>query len=214
MITTNDESLIRRATMYHDSAAVPHMGLDLDEWLYGVNLRMSELDAAVGVVQLRRLKGIIEEMRAKKTRIKNIVLDPLQKKGVVFRRINDPDGDTSILLIFFLPAKEQVKPVVAALKSEQVPANIVFSNGEHLPHDSTDLHSYTTWTPILDKHTWSAKGGPWIWHPREVEYSKTMCPRTTDLISRAVSIHISPDLTDEQADQMGAAIVKVIQDTI
>jgi 8-amino-3,8-dideoxy-alpha-D-manno-octulosonate transaminase len=175
---------------------------------------MSELDAAVGVVQVGRFQGIVDDMRAKKARIKSIALEPLQQKGVEFRKIHDPEGDTSILLIFFLPSRDKVKPVIAALKSEQVPAHIVFSDGEHLPHDSTDLHCYTTWTPILDKHTWSAKGGPWIWHPREVNYSKDMCPRTIDLISRAVSIHISPDLTDDQADQMGAAMVKVIQDTL
>jgi len=212
MITTNDKNIIRRATMYHDSAAVPHMGLDLDEWLYGVNLRMSELDAAVGVVQLRRLKGLISEIRARKARIKEIVLGPLEEKGIVFRRINDPDGDTCIVLIFYLPTPDKAKSVVAALKREQVPANAVFSHGVHLPYDSTDLHSYTTWTPILNKRTWSANGGPWRWHPREVEYSKDMCPRTQNLLARAVNIHISPDLTDEQVEQMGAAIVKVIQD--
>jgi len=212
MLTTDDEKIYRRAAMYHDSAVVPHMGVGLDEWLYGVNLRMSEIDAAVGVVQLRRLKGLVSDMQGKKARIKDVVVGPLQDKGIVFRRINDP-GDSSIALVFFLPTQDKVKTVVASLIREQVPASPLYQNKKYLPHDHIDLHSYNTWTPILEKRTWSADGGPWRWHPREIEYSEDMCPRTLDLLSRAVHIHISPDLTDEQVEQMGTAIVKVIQNT-
>jgi len=212
MVTTNDEKIYRRAAMYHDSGVVPHMGVGLDEWLYGVNLRMSEMDAAVGLVQLRRLKGLVSDMRAKKARIKEAVVGPLQDKGMVFRRLNEP-GDTSLALVFFLPTRDKVKTVVASLVREQVPASPMYQNKEYLPYDHIDLHSYNTWTPILNKRTWSAEGGPWRWHPREVEYSEDMCPRTLDLLSRAVHIHISPDLTNEQVEQMGTAIIKIIHDT-
>lgn len=214
MLTSNNADLIRRATMYHDSAAVPHMGLNLDEWLYGVNMRMSELDAAVGNVQLTRIDGILSDTRAKKSIVKDLVIKPLEDKGVTFRRIHDSEGDTAIVLLFFLPDASKVKKVVDGLVREKVPASIVFSNGANLPYDSTDLHSYTTWTPILDKHLWTKKAGPWCWHPREIAYSRDMCPRTVMLISRAVNIHISPDLTNDQAEQMGHAIIKVIRDTL
>ena len=39
-----------------------------------------------------------------------------------------------------------------------------------LPDDGTDLHVYTGWSPLLRKRTWSARGGPWLGHPREVDY--------------------------------------------
>jgi hypothetical protein len=83
-----------------------------------------------------------------------------------------------------------------------------------LPHDHIDLHAFPTWTPILHKRTWSAHGGPWRWHPREIDYSETMCPRTMDLLRRAINIDISPELTAVQVQQMADGIINVARKEI
>lgn len=210
MLATHDATIYRRAAMYHDSAVCPHMGIPINEWLPGVNLRMSELHAAVALVQLHRLDAIVRDMRERKTKLKEMVRDELTKKGVTLRTIHDPDGDASIALIFFLPEKSRVKQVAAALEDENIPASRLYQDMAYLPHDHIDLHAYPTWTPILSKHTWSTRGGPWRWHPREIDYEETLCPTTMDLLRRAIHIDISPELTATQVEQMAAGIVQVV----
>lgn len=210
MVTTNDATIYRRAAMYHDSAVCPHMGIPLEEWLPGVNLRMSELHAAVALIQLHRLDSIVRDMRERKARLKEMVRDGLAKKGATLRTIHDPDGDASIAFIFFLPEKSRVKRVAAALADENIPASRLYQEMEYLPHDHIDLHAFSTWTPILRKRAWSAHGGPWRGHPREIEYDEARCPTTMDLLRRAIHIDISPELSAIQVEQMGAGILHVI----
>ena len=209
MVTTNDDNIYRRALMYQDSAVCPHEGVPIEEWLPGLNLRMSELHAAVAQVQLRRLNSLLGVMRGNKTRLKQILSEELANKGVTFRQIHDVDGDASIALIFFIPDQNQTLQVVSALTDENIQASRLYQNLEFLPRDHVDFHVYTSWLPILAQRSWSARGGPWRQHPRKIEYDAGMCPRTIDLLSRAVHIDINPALSMDQLEQMASGILKV-----
>lgn len=214
MVTTNDFGIHRLALMYQDSAVCPHAGVPIEEWLPGVNLRMSELHAAVALVQLHRLDSIVGDMRARKMRLKQMVSDDLLKKGAACRTVHDPEGDASVALIFFIPDRSRTRRVAAALADENIPATRLYQDLQYLPHDHIDLHVYTAWAPILGQRGWSSQGGPWRRHPRTIEYSEGMCPRTMDLLRRAIHIDISPDLTPLQIEQMAAGILKVIRATL
>ncbi len=107
MVTTNDDGIYRRALMYHDSAVCPHEGVPIEEWLPGVNLRLSELHAAVAQVQLLRLDSMLADMRASKARLRQVAGDELQRKGVAFRTSHDAAGDASIALDLFPARSEQ-----------------------------------------------------------------------------------------------------------
>jgi 8-amino-3,8-dideoxy-alpha-D-manno-octulosonate transaminase len=211
MVTTSDQGIAERAAMFHDAAAGRQMRLPPDEWLPGLNLRMSELHAAVLLVQLDRLDGLVTGMRARRRRLEQLTVDRLCAKGVRFRTVNDPDGDTSIALIFFLPGTDRTKRVVAALADENIPAAELYRDPKHAPPGEVDLHAYPAWAPLLGKRIWSRDGGPWRWHPRSVEYDEAACPATLDLLRRAVHVDVSPELSDEQVEQMGAAIAGVVE---
>jgi len=211
MVTSNDAGIHRRALMYHDSAVCPHEGIAMEEWLPGVNLRMSELHAAVANVQLKRLGSLLDQMRARKSRLKQNVAEDLYSKGVVFRTIHDQDGDCSIALIFFLPEQDQTAGIVSALSDQNIPATRLYQDLKYLPRDHIDLHVFSAWLPILHQRPWADKGGPWRQHPRTIEYSEGMCPRTLDLLRRAIHIDISPELTSSQVDQMANGLRKVIR---
>jgi len=73
MVVTEDTTLFERAVRYHDQGSVRVEELDElipDEspLIIGVNYRMSELTAAVGVGQLGKMDWIIGQMRAHKAR--------------------------------------------------------------------------------------------------------------------------------------------------
>jgi 8-amino-3,8-dideoxy-alpha-D-manno-octulosonate transaminase len=211
LLVTADAKTHRRAFMYHDSAVCMHAGVTGDEWLAGVNLRMSEVHAAILAVQLTRLDGLLADMRARKARVKGAIRAPLERRGVKMRTIHDDAGDAATALVFFLPDAARVQAVVKALGDENVPASRLYQDLAYLPHDHVDLHVYTSWAPILEKRAWSPSGEPWRRHPREISYPADMCPATLDLLRRAVHVDVSPDLSPEQAEQMGAAIAAIVE---
>ncbi|MGQ9814659.1 MAG: hypothetical protein ACUVR3_05845 [Candidatus Roseilinea sp.] len=74
----------------------------------------------------------------------------------------------------------------------------------------SDHHVYPYWTPIMQQRTWHPNGGPWRWHEGEVRYTPDACPRTLDLLSRAVRIDISPDLSNENIEELAEGLNKVL----
>jgi dTDP-4-amino-4,6-dideoxygalactose transaminase len=204
MVTTDDDEILRRVLMYNDVVGGERNGVPADQILPGINFRMSELQGAVAQVQLGRLDDLLRDMRRRKAEIVDGIADTARRQGVAFRRSNDPAGDTGIALIFFMPTAERAAFVSQALEAEGVDSFVLYRP------DHSDYHIYAHWTPILNKRTWSAQGGPWRWHEGEVNYSPDMCPRSLDLLGRAVHLDVSPDLTDQNVSEIIEAVNKVL----
>jgi dTDP-4-amino-4,6-dideoxygalactose transaminase len=207
MVTTNDERLYDRAQAYHDTAACwrpDRFGLPRyeGEVFPGVNFRMSELAGAVALAQVRKLDGLIAGMRRNKKRIKDQIAD---LPGITFRRLNDPDGDTAIALIFFLPDREITARFAQALQAEGVGAACIYDKG--IP----DWHIYAHWKHIIEKVTATPEGCPYTcpYYGKTVEYSADMCPNTLDYLSRSIHIDIPPQMTAEDCDMVAKGIRKV-----
>lgn len=139
-------------------------------------------------------------MRRREAEIKDGIAGVTGQLGAEFRRINDLDGDIGIALIFFVPTPERATFIAEALKAEGVDALVVYRP------DHVDYHVYAHWSPILGQRTWSANGGPWRWPEGNVEYSPDMCPRSVDLLGRAINLDVSPDLSDQNVAEIIAAV--------
>jgi 8-amino-3,8-dideoxy-alpha-D-manno-octulosonate transaminase len=204
MVTTNDDGILRRVLMYNDVVGGQRNKIPDDEILPGINFRMSELQGAVALVQLGRLDDLLGDMRRRRAEITDGIVGVARQKGVEFRRSNDPDGDTGIVLMFFVPTPERATFIADALEAEGVDTFVVYRP------DVVDYHVYAHWSPILGQRTWSTNGGPWRWHEGKVEYSPDMCPRTLDLLGRAVHLDVSPDLSDQNVAEIVEAVNKVL----
>jgi 8-amino-3,8-dideoxy-alpha-D-manno-octulosonate transaminase len=211
MLTSSDAEVIRRARMYHDAGVGRQGDISAEEWLPGLSLRMSELHAAVLLVQLERLDGVLDAMRRRKRDLKERLRGEFDARGIRFRTIHDADGEAGLALVFFLPDTEHIDRVVSGLADENVPASRLFHGLKHVPRDSVDMHVYWGWPPLIQKRTWSARGGPWAGHDGEVEYPEDACPRTRDLLERAIHIDIRPDLEEQHVEQLAGAITEVLR---
>ena len=216
MVTTNDQRLIDRAMAYHDTAACWRPGGPAGrfakaryegELFPGVNYRMSELTGAVMRAQLTRLDNLLYRMKSNKNRIKNAVSGT---KGIEFRRLNDVEGDTAIVLIFYLPSAELAGKFAVALNAEGVGASSL--------HDKSvpDWHIYSHWDMILNKWTATPDGCPYscphyVDKGGKIEYSPDMNPKTLELLSRSVHIDIPPQLSPEDCDMIAEGILKVAE---
>ena len=201
---TNNSEIYERLVMHHDVVGGLRNGIPNEKILNGMNFRMSELHGAIMLVQLRRLPGLLTDMRQRKATLKSAVQDMASRKGVLFRTINDADGDTATSVVLFAPTAERALRIAALLNAMGVGAFVLYQP------DRVDYHVYPHWTPIMEKRTWSNNGGPWRWHDGEVKYSRDMCPRSLDLLSRAVQLHISPDMTSTNLEELAGAVVQVL----
>jgi len=135
-IVTNDIALYEKARAYHDhgheyNPLVPR-GKDTRS-RPGFNFRMTEMQAAVGLAQLKKLGRIIELQRRNKEAIKA----GIRECGLEFRHLHDPEGDAGDTLIFFLPSEKQAQRFAEELGGRTL-------DTKNLP-DALDWHFAGTW---------------------------------------------------------------------
>ena len=104
MVLTNDEKVFIRSRAYHDHGHAYNTSVGRGEdfaIMNGFNYRMTELQGAIGIEQLKKLDFIIDEQRKNKKKIKEQIYHlPLE-----FRKIND-EGEIGDTIVFFLPTLE------------------------------------------------------------------------------------------------------------
>ena len=185
LITDSDE-VYDVAVEVHDCAGPARRGAGVPRFP-GWNFRASELIGAVARVQLRRLDGLLERMRANHTRLAAAVSE---LPGLTLRRSNDPAGDGGIALIAFAESAALAAAAVDALRAEGVLALQLYSP------DVVDMHVYPYWRPVLDVIADAGLPAP-------------ECPRTLDLLGRAVHIDVSPLCDEVDLAEIELALRKV-----
>jgi dTDP-4-amino-4,6-dideoxygalactose transaminase len=178
MLVTGDRDLYHRCFAMHDQGHSPlRLGIEIGSRPFlGLNFRMTELNAAVLLAQLRRLDHIRTRLRANKRLFESLISD---LPGLQFRTLPDPDGDLATHLVVMFPAAEIARRVASDLDSR-----VLADSGWHI---------YSKMEHLLHKRTASMKGPPFHGENargRAVEYRPGMLPRTDDLVARAMTIGI------------------------
>ncbi len=208
VLVTDDDLYYTRAQAYHDVAACWRKDRFAPpefegEIFFGVNYRMSELSGAVALAQFRKMEDIVARMKGNKRRIKDRIHGI---RNLDFREITD-EGDVAVCLVMFMPEQEKAREFAAALRAEGVEAGAIYDSG--VP----DWHVYAHWKMLMDKMMPSKKGCPFNCplapNGREIQYTEDMCPNTLDWLGRSVHLDIPPQLTNEDCDQIAAAVEKV-----
>ena len=113
-VVTDDKALYALGDEFSDHGH-DHIGNDRgleDHPILGTNFRICELNAAVGLAQLRKLDFILEKQRAHKNAIKD-ALAAFPEIG--FRTLPDPEGDSATFLSFFLPDEVTARETAKSL---------------------------------------------------------------------------------------------------
>ena len=204
MLTTVRDEVFERAVMFHDVVGGQRNNIPEERILPGINFRMPELLAAVGVIQLRRLDFLLESMRVRKNMLKESIQDAVQRRGIQFRHQHDPDGEAGLCLVLLMPETGLAEKVSQALSAEGL------ANWHLYRPEVVDYHVYAHWTPILNQRGWTEQGSAWQQHPRSIEYTREMCPHSLDILGRAIHMDISPDLSNSNLEEMSEALNKVL----
>jgi 8-amino-3,8-dideoxy-alpha-D-manno-octulosonate transaminase len=204
LVVCNDARLFERAVRFHDQGSVRMEELDEtlvggSPLLIGVNFRMTELTAAVGLAQLKKMDWIIEQMRRHQRRVKAEVR---HIPGLTLRTLPDEDGETAATLIFFAPTPEQAERFARALIAENIPASVPWWSGQHV---------YNHFDQIIERRVLSRQKCSWEC-PRykgSASLAKGQFPRTDAILKRAVHLDIHPLYTDRDVDDIITGIRKV-----
>ncbi len=207
-VTTNDDWLYTRAQSWHDTAACwrpDRYGHErkAGELFCGENYRMSELQGAVALAQIRKTDAMLAGYRHAFNRIKDAI-EPIP--GLSFRQVADPAGDTCICLILMLGDAATTQKAMHAMQAEGVPAGGIYDKKVR------DWHIYAYWDHVMEKKSAAADGLPWSAVP-EAElprYAKDMCPRTLELLGRAIMIDINWHYTDQDCDNIATGINRAL----
>ena len=193
MLLARDERLFERACQLaecgglwrQDRFAPPRYEGEL---FAGTNYRMSEFEATVDLVQLKKLDAIVERTRAAYTRI----ADQLESfREITPQKINDRDGLIGYQLRFFPDTHELREKLVAALQAEGVPASSRGLGG------GSDWHVASEMEPLINTLG------------KESRYDQ--CPVASDLYRREISVGVDQWWTPNDCDAIASGMNKVFR---
>jgi 8-amino-3,8-dideoxy-alpha-D-manno-octulosonate transaminase len=190
-LITDRDDLLDVALDVHDCANSVRRGIGLPKYP-GFNFRASELMGAVARVQLARLDGLLERMRANHATLSAQVGG---LPGLSLRRANDDDGDAGIALIAFAADVERARDAVHALNAEGVLAMRIYDP------DTLDLHVFPFWAPVLDAIERAGRSAP-------------DCPQTLALLERSIHVDVSPLCDEQDLDEIAFAFEKVAKQVL
>lgn len=212
-VSTADEYLNMRAQSWHDTAACWRPDRYAEErregeLFCGENYRMSEMQGAVALAQIRKLPEYIERLQAAKKKVRDRIVE---RDGFSLRRQPDPEGDASTAIVMFGPDQESSVAIVEAMGRRGVGA------GGRFDQTVRDWHVFNFWEHILQQKTVTDEGCPFTCPYYEgtlPEYGPEMCPNTLDYLARSLHIGVAEDWTDEDAeriaDGINGAVVEVL----
>ena len=199
-LVTDDEALYRRADAYADHGH-DHIGNDRGlegHAILGANYRISELNAAVGLAQLRKLDDILHRQRTAKTAIQNALTGI---PGLSFRRVPDPVGDSATFLSFFLPNEDTARKAAAALAENGVDGcPYWYDNGWHYLRQWDHLKQRQTAAPVAALN-----------RPDSPDYGGLQLPASDAVMSRLISMQIKLGWSAADIDQRSEKTASVLR---
>jgi dTDP-4-amino-4,6-dideoxygalactose transaminase len=202
LLVTDDASLHERCVSAHDLGIPWVNGAPCDTRpeavTWGGGRRMSELCGAVASVQLGKLPGIVQRMRASKLRIKAMLAGT---PGLEFRRLNDEAGDTGPFLVLLLDTEARARQAVQRYLAAGLAGAVRIAD--------YGMHIYSNIPQLVHKVPLSPAGNPWSLPQNSAsvyDYGKGACPASDALFARSVLIPIPSRLSPVQEEQAAAVI--------
>ena len=201
VVMTNIEDVYIKCDGYtdhgHDHRGVDR-GADLHPFI-GYNFRISELHAAVGLAQIRKLDNFLA-LQKKNNKALRSYLEQIPE--ITFRVVPEGGEDSCSFLSWFLPTPELMQAFVAEMKAQGILAGNFywFGNNWHYIKQWQHLQQATTLNNI------SAEQKKALTNLATQDFSASDA-----IMSRCVSTAISLVWTDEQIKDKGEKMVAVIK---
>jgi 8-amino-3,8-dideoxy-alpha-D-manno-octulosonate transaminase len=195
VLVTNDEETYKKADVYSDHGH-SHIGAKrgMEEHPYlGFNYRISELHAAIGVAQTRRVPHI-KSINQKNKKMMQQLLS--QNPHISFAKVGDPDGDSATFLNILLPDTAAAQRAVDEFNTTGVAGfDYWFKNMYHFINQ---------WQHLKDLSTVSRLPAELL--ERSQDYNNLQLPKTQEVIGRLISFGVKCTWTEEQMKELASKI--------
>ena len=189
VVVTNNKDIYDRVAEFsdHGHMHVENLPRGLDpRRMKGLNLRMSELTAAVGIAQLEKIDFILDMAKKNKLYIKNLLSDI---KNINFRLFSDEEGSQGDTLIFNVSNANQAIQISKFMEERGLGTKI-------LP-EAFEWHFAGSWDHIF----------------KDIDYYKHINIKqqwtaTEELLRKSICINIPVKLSHQRCDE----IVKIIKE--
>jgi 8-amino-3,8-dideoxy-alpha-D-manno-octulosonate transaminase len=162
--------------------------------ILGTNYRISELHAAVGLAQMRKINTIREDKRRNKAYLKSRLAEVA---GITFRHMPDPDGDSGTFLNFFLPTTELAQQAMDQFAADGLGGfNYWFTNMYHFINQWGHMKNLNA--PV--KLAIHELGAP-------QDYNNLDLPKSQEVVGRLISLGIRGTWTEDECKDFGDKIV-------
>lgn len=186
VLVTNDRKVYECAVAYHDSGTAfrPHAKEISIPIFVAQQYRADEVMGAIARIQLKRLEGILADLRRICRRIE-------KECGLNIAPNNDFKGDCGVAAAFRFRDETEARSFLEKVKGE--PAYLGINH---------DKHVYTNWTPLREKRIMHHPAMNPFNFPENrglrAQYDESVCPRTLALLRRTVFFTINPEWTKKQ----------------
>lgn len=155
----------------------------------GFNYRMTELQGAIGLVQLSKLERAIQHQRANK----RMLLERLRNPEIRFRRSPDVTGDIGDTIVMYLPTARYAADFMTAMADEKIDIKI-------LPGKS-HWHFAKYWKRLFEHHPiYATEKDHWGASAKILECS----------VALPVKVNMSIDHIDSLCDKLNAIARKFL----
>ncbi|MCW3113642.1 MAG: DegT/DnrJ/EryC1/StrS aminotransferase [Segetibacter sp.] len=201
VVMTNNKDVYTKCDGYtdhgHDHLGGADRGADLHPFI-GYNYRISELHAAVGLAQIRKVDHFLSIQKRNHQLLKQIIS---QVPEVTFRAVPDPAGDSCTFLSWFLPTEEITVAFVEEMKAQGILAGNFYWY-------KNNWHYISKWDHLKNADFLNSQSHDITEKLRS--YASQSFPASDQVMSRCISTAISLMWTDEQIQEKGEKMVAAI----
>ncbi|MEN9697498.1 MAG: hypothetical protein RLZ56_919 [Bacteroidota bacterium] len=201
VVMTNHKDVYIKSDAFTDHGH-DHLGVDRGADLHpflGYNFRISELHAAVGLAQIKKLDSFLD-LQKRNNHILRSYLE--QVPGIEFRLVPDPAGDSCSFLTWFLPSQAKTEQVIEAFKE----AGILAGNFYWF---ANNWHYIRKWDHLKTAKSLYALNADQ--QNAITALQNTVFEKSDVIMSKCISTAISLTWTEDQVHEKGAKFLAVLK---
>lgn len=197
-VMTNNKEVYAICHQYSDHGH-DHVGTDRGAEghpILGLNFRISELNAAIGLAQWGKLDQILQKQRELKFQFKSNLS---KNSSIKFRKILDEKGDNASFLSFFLENEKVARKLAQGMKQKGIPCAYWFDNHwhyvkkwDHFKNLKSDKSLYKEQRDLLPN------------------YENQDFSQSDAVLSKTISIPFSLNWTLEKVNEMSADLLEIL----
>jgi 8-amino-3,8-dideoxy-alpha-D-manno-octulosonate transaminase len=193
MVVTNDYGTFEKARAYHDHGHEYSTTVGRGEEGAigeGFNYRMTELQGAIGIVQLGKLDSIVNAQRQNKAKLTALI----GELGIRGRRINDEAGELGDAVVMFFDDRQTSARFLAGLKREGL-------GTKNVP-DAMRWHFAKHWSHMFEKYGWYR------------DSYRTQWQRSADILECAIALPVMVRMDAARISLIGEKLQKIVREVL